>query len=137
MDNITKFTESEEQIILKNLEKYKGNSKRVATKLGISERAVITLDIMKNKKYNYTAEGLGPKHLQQYIIGVRSTFSDQGWGKSSKIIEARKLYDQGLVEIATGRDGMNFILYAIPRREKINRKPYFSKTVETNVYMIG
>lgn len=53
-----------------------------------------------------------------------------GWRQISPIWtiqQARDAYDRGEVEIATGRDGDEATLYAIPRVGRIKRMPWFSR----------
>ena len=121
------FSEKETKEILKVLKDCHGNYNQASKRLVLSERAIMTVDIIENKKFNYTGMGQGPDAMQKYLIARREVFSDQGWNHNdAKIKQARELYDEGKVEMATGRDGLVLLLYAIPRREKEIRKPYFS-----------
>lgn len=107
------------KIILDTLKACEGNYEKTAKRLMVSIALVEETDIIHNRKYNYTDAGRGKPHLQRYIIAVRNVKDPQGWDNNDpKIKKARELYDEGLVEISTGRDGMNLILYAIPREYK-------------------
>lgn len=126
-----KVTDKEKEDILFALISKGDNYNRIGKDLNLSPRLVEYVDITENKKYGYTPEGRGKPSLQSYIVAIRKVSDVNGWNhKDPKIIEARKLYDQGLIEMCTGRDGFNLILYAIPRRMKAVRKPYFNKVVE-------
>lgn len=68
------------------------------------------------------------------IIARRSLVStDPHWrpmaGASMTIAQARQAYDAGIIEMATGRDGDDATLYAIPRRNLAFRPPWFSRRV--------
>lgn len=119
--------------ILDSLITYKGNYSRVRLKTGIPQSIIEFVDITENKKYNYTIEGRGPVEMQKYIIAVKDVRDGQGWpNKSPEIVSARNAYDDGLVELCTGRDGFNILLYSIPRVQPVIRKAYFRDTTETN-----
>lgn len=121
------FSLEEENQILELLVRYKGDHERVGQKVGAAKRSVMAVDMRRNGTFNYTPEGRGPKLMQKYIVATRDC-NKSSWEKTDAIAEARRRYDEGEVELAQGRDGFNFILYAIPRRQvDITRKPYFSK----------
>ena len=62
-----------------------------------------------------------------YIIATRG---ERHWspvdGAAMTILAARAEYDQGRIELAQGRVGGVMELFAIPRRNQIKRRPYFS-----------
>ena len=70
----------------------------------------------------------GKINLADHIVATRRFFDE--WDNDDPgIVEARQAYDDGNVEMCTGRDEARglFVLYAIPRRRPIDRKcPYFS-----------
>lgn len=122
------FTPEQEKEILAVLASYHGNTERAAKKLLIPERTIQGVEMRHTGKYGYTPEGRGRKELQKYIVAIRDVTKIGSWDKCDRIAEARRRYDAGDIEMATGRDGFNLILYAIPRREKaLGRKPYFTK----------
>ena len=128
------LTEDQERKILSALRDFEGDYTKVARKLSISERSIQGVDMRYNKKFNYTPLGRGPQPMQRFIVAIRDVAHAAGWDNTDdRIKQARKHYDAGEVEIATGRDGFNLIMYAIPRREKIRRKPYFSAPAQLEV----
>ena len=70
-------------------------------------------------------DGWGRQELRDYIVSRKKV--DGSWPDSDNkiIVEARQKYDDGLIELCQGRDGDFTILYAIPRRSIIRRRPYF------------
>ena len=102
--------------------------KDVAGKMQLSINEVNWLDIVVNKKFNYTESGRGRPELQPWLIATRDKFTTARWDNTEpKIAKARELYDAGLVEMVHGYDGVNILLYAIPRRHpELERKAYFS-----------
>lgn len=70
------------------------------------------------------------EHLPKFVIAER--YVGTPWptlGEDAlKIAQARKQYEQGLVEIATRREGRMEYLYAIPRKRPGIRRPgYFDR----------
>ena len=67
----------------------------------------------------------------QIIARRRLDKTDAKWtaapGATMTIAAARAAYDDGLIEIAQGRDGDYATLYAIPRRHKAERLPWFGR----------
>jgi len=123
---MTTLTEADRYKVLETLSRMKGSVEKTASRLGLTRRQVEEIDIIENRKFNYTREGRGRPELQKYIVAIRDVDHTSAWDlKDTKIAQARDLYDQGLVEITTGRDGFNLILYAIPRHKPAIRKPYF------------
>ena len=101
--------------ILAALEKNDGDYDLTAAEIHVSSIIVRETDIVENKRHNFTEEGIGPKHLQKYIVAVAKVH--EGWDNTDETIrEARDKYNRGEVEITTGRDGLNMMLYAIPRK---------------------
>lgn len=114
--------------ILEVLRHNGGDYIAAAKTLALPSYLISLVDIVENRKFNYTPEGKGPKHLQKYIVAIRSLYIHSGWDNTNPdIIKARAAYDCGMAELATGRDGENLILYCIPRaKQDKKRKPYFS-----------
>lgn len=114
--------------ILQTLADCKGDYVQAAKKLSISVDTISWVDMVENKRFNYTEAGRGRPELWKYIVAIRSVFETLGWRNNDKaIIKAREDYDAGKVELCTGRDGENLILYAIPRKVIAKgRKPYFN-----------
>lgn len=120
------FSEEQKQLVLDTLRSNKGDVTRTAHQLGMSEAQIGWVDVIANGKLKYI-EGKGRAELQPYIIAIRDKRYEPLWDNSNpKIAKARDLYDEGKVEIVTGTDGFNVILYAIPRRyPELDRQPYF------------
>lgn len=126
-----KISEEERVKIVETLIKHGGGGyEATARELHLSTRIVQWVDIVANRKFGYTDAGRGRPELQEFIIGIRDLAECGGWDNSeTKIKNARQDYDDGKIEMCTGRDGMNCILYAIPRRNPIIRKPWFKTNV--------
>jgi hypothetical protein len=134
--------EKKKQLILQTLKDTKesnGSYSKTVRKLSIPTPVVEYVDVVENKRFNYTPEGRGRELLQKYIIAIKDVRNGEDWDNDSQeISEARKAYDDGRIEMATGRDGFNLILYAIPRVEQAIRKPYFWPVEEvSNVIKMG
>lgn len=104
-----------------------GDYRAVAVHLHVTVHEVYWVDIVENRKFNHTELGRGRPELHKFVIAIRSLFTTTAWNNNdAKIHAARQAYDRGEVEITTGRDGENLILYAIPRKKKAQRtKSYF------------
>ena len=134
--------DKKKQLILQTLKDTKesnGSYSKTVRKLSIPTPVVEYVDVVENKRFNYTPEGRGRESLQKYIIAIKDVRNGEDWDNDSQeISEARKAYDDGRIEMATGRDGFNLILYAIPRVEQAVRKPYFWPVEEvSNVIKMG
>lgn len=101
---------------------------KIARRLGLPLKVIREVDIDVCGRHVQTSDRGGALDLRKYVIATKHV--DTVWPTDdAKIISAQKLYDNGVVEICTGRDGFMMILYAIPRREKdVKRTPYFSRT---------
>jgi hypothetical protein len=67
-------------------------------------------------------DGRGPKHLRKYLVVTKAVMSPWPTSiESPMIASAKRAYNQGLVEICTGRDGDYLNLYAIPRKNQTTR----------------
>jgi hypothetical protein len=76
--------------------------------------------------------GSARKASDAYIIARRAlNRADATWrpmaGSPWTITEARAAYDAGTIELATGRDGDDATLYAIPRRVREIRQAWFGR----------
>ncbi len=101
---------------------------KVARRLGLPIKVIREVDIDICGRHVQTEDRGGAVGLRKFVIATKHI--DEVWPTDDvKIIDAQKLYDRGVVEICTGRDGFRMILYAIPRQEKdVKRTPYFSRT---------
>lgn len=125
------FSEEQKQLVIDTLRENKGDISRTAHQLGMSEAQISWVDVIVNKKLTYI-EGKGRAELQPYIVAIRDKRFEPLWDNTNpKIAKARDLYDEGKVEMVTGVDGNNIILYAIPRRyPELDREPYFPLSKE-------
>lgn len=136
------ISKQKEEKILKLLEKHGCRYAEAAKESGISAHLIKCVDVKHNRKFGYTDEGLGRKELQKYLVGCLTIGIGEAWdNKDPKIKKARDDYDAGLSIVCTGRDGMNLLLYSIPRKKPIkNFEPYFEileeEEEETNVQPI-
>lgn len=62
--------------------------------------------------------GLGRPELRDFIVARRSLRGPRWDNTDPNIAKARELYEQGHIDMTTGRDGTWEILYAIPRMRK-------------------
>jgi hypothetical protein len=118
------------QRVLEVLKENDGDYVKTAKDTHTPMQTVREIDIIENKKFGYTPEGKGRKELQKHIVAIRR--ADESWPDNDpKIQEARDAYDAGKVTLCTGRDGLNMILYAIPKKViDINPTPYFVEEEE-------
>ena len=127
------FSDEQKKLVNDTLRENKGDIAKTANQLGLSEAQVNWVDMIVNNKF-VAVKGKGRPELQPYIIAIRDKNFEPFWDNSNpKIKKARELYDEGRVEIVTGVDGDNIILYAIPRRyQDLDREPYFSNVEESD-----
>lgn len=139
MNNIESLNITQDQYntIVQSLEDNDYSVFKVMKELVISRPLVEYVNMLRTKAYNMTPSGRGPVNLQKYLIASRLVFNSQGetgssWdNKDPKIKKAREDYNNGLVEIVTGRDGLVMNLYAIPRETQGKTRTYFE--VDSNV----
>ncbi len=63
--------------------------------------------------------GKGRPELVPYIVAIRDKEKEPLWDNTlPRIVKARELYEEGYVELITGYDSGNVILYAIPRKDR-------------------
>lgn len=104
------------------------NYLHVSKKMKIAANTIRNFDILVNKRNVLTNDGHGKPELRRYVISRR--YIDHAWpaGDDEVIQETRREYNQGKVEMVTGRDGFYQLLYRIPRKvvDK-KRRPYFDE----------
>lgn len=116
----------ERKQIIAALHAAKGDIAVVAAILHIPPARVKWVETVVNNKFGIDIEKLPRPELYPYIIAVRDNNSCRGWGaKDPTIMEARKMYNEGLVEITSMYHENLVVLYAIPRREKAMRQDFF------------
>ena len=123
---MTTYRNTPEQI-LQRLAENNGNFNLTAGEMKVSANHVRELHLINTKRFNATPEGLGPKKLQKYIVATKKVYED--WdNEAPKLSKARQDYDDGKIEMCTGRDGLNLIIYAFPKKKpSMENRPYFSK----------
>ncbi|WOF44380.1 hypothetical protein KNJ79_05455 [Sphingopyxis indica] len=68
--------------------------------------------------------GYGRPEMVRFTVARRR--AGTGWNNAApELRRARRQYEEGTVELATGRDGLWEILYAIPRKRPQPRPHYF------------
>lgn len=130
------FSEEQKQLVVDTLKNNKGDVQQTARHLGFSEAQVRWVDVIVNKKYDLSVVGKGRPELHPYIVAIRDKNFEPVWdNENPKIAKARDLYDEGVIEMVTGQDGNNVILYAIPRRFKDTRPVYFAHIEEEDAHV--
>lgn len=125
------ISDETKQLVIDTLRNNKGDERLTAHQLGLSEAQVRWVDMIVHQKFDQAVKGKGRPELQPYIVAIRDKNFEPVWDNTNpKIQKARDLYDEGVVEVMTGVDGDNIILYAIPRRFKDERPVYFAHIEE-------
>ena len=115
--------------IVRVLKDNDGDYEQTARELVIPPALVREVDIIENKRFNATPSGRGRPELQKYIVAIAKMH--EPWNNRTKEIrEARAAYEAGTHEMCQGRDGLNKILYLIPRKRKVKPRKYFSRSLE-------
>lgn len=127
--NYVQISDVQREQILDELKRTPDESK-VARRLGLPVRIIRDIHINDGQHCVVSEDGLGRPELRQYIIAIKHV--DDVWdNRDPKIMAARTRYDAGEVEVVTGRDGFNLILYSIPRKNPDpNRRVYFARRFE-------
>ena len=112
--------------IVKSFEKYR-DPEKVAKALEVSLKTVKY--VLKVQEYLDKGEGHGPSLLKPYLVAVKN--ADEPWDNNlPELAQAREEYDAGKVELCQKKVDDLILLYAIPRRRKTTRKPYFKEILE-------
>lgn len=126
MEQLTSYMEA---LIDEDLAKGTLTIRQIARRFGVDPKYVEQRQKAKdNTPSNQLSEdGWGREDLRPYVI-ARKHVEEAEWPITDEIVQAKIDYDEGRVEICTGRDGKYFILYRIPRSEvDEKREPYFSR----------
>lgn len=108
--------------ILDLLKQHNSNYDKVSMISRLTVEQVKCIDVVINEKFNYTKAGRGRPEMEKYIVAIRHRDTTCGWDNDDERIKAaRELHDSGEVEITQAYDGLNAIMYAIPRHTKIER----------------
>lgn len=124
LDNIS---ERKIEETLEEIKRFSTDYVRISKKVGLSPITVRDIDITINRRFVITEDGYGRYDIRRRLIARRHVDTD-GWDETNAVIRAAKSeYDNGTVELATGRDGFWLLLYRFPRRVKdAKREPYFT-----------
>lgn len=126
-----KVSQADKALILDNLDAGV-DSDVIATRFRIPFPVVRYMAIGERQRWVQSLDGRGPAHLRKYIVAIRHVDGDWPTESISKIDEHRSKYDQGRVELCSGRDGYNIILYSIPRKTVAKgRSLYFGWRFDT------
>lgn len=127
MEQLTKYMQD---LIDEDLAKGTLTTRQIARRYGVDPKYVEQrLRVQNNTPSNskLSEDGWGREELRKYAI-ARKHVEEAEWPITDEIVQAKIDYDEGRVEICTGRDGEYFILYRIPRSEvDEKREPYFSR----------
>lgn len=109
---------------------------KAAVQLGIDPEAVLEVlsrhpDARQQKKagpmpmFAEKHGGTGRPEMLQYLV-ARKTPAEPWPNRDFDIAQARRKFEEGTHDLATGRDGNWLLLYCIPRRWKQPRPGYFN-----------
>jgi len=102
---------------------------KAANAVGVPVETVwMVIDQNKDKLSSFEERhgGYGRPEMRQYLVARRRA-SEREW---PDVTDARKAYEDGTHEMATGRDGAWLLLYLIPRRwPATGREKYFTVDV--------
>lgn len=94
----------------------------------IQEEVQVTLSQVRKVMKDNPVElpGWGRLSLQPYIISRRGIWAGD-WPSEDRgrILEHRRLHDQGRTTMCQGRDGQFILQYSIPTQRPVRRNPYF------------
>lgn len=91
----------------------------------------------RDLEYSRTQIGQETRRMKasdRHIIASRPRFGAGSWSATPDaamtIAQARSAYDAGAVEMAQAVTDEDVLLYAIPRRRKEQRRPWFGRLVD-------
>lgn len=134
----SKNISQEERVeILRTLKEVDGDHQKAGRKLGYPTAVIRWVDSVENRKITTEDSDLGRPELFGYIVAVKypilgTKLFDPWDNNNPSIKEARCLYDLGKVEMMSARTARTMILYAVPRKVRIIRPPYFVLLKEDN-----
>lgn len=119
----------EQQQVVEIYNKYGGNLSQIAKHLGFNYSDLLevyntpSVPVLSEPSSKQTPQGRS--ELEKYKVAtIRTTAT---WPSTPEIQKARDEYDEGLVELATGRHGNYLTLYKFPRTTRAKRSPYFTE----------
>jgi len=124
---VIELTPAIREEILRDLRKTRAPA-RTAKNLGYRIHLVLQVQEEDNHPRTVRQEmygGMGRPEMQKYIVARKRAW--ETWNnEDNDIATARNMYEGGVVELATGRDGDWLILYSIPRVKRVkDREGYF------------
>lgn len=142
MKKATKISASVRELIEGDLKKNPNGLYVIARRYGVSKSVVETISQeMRNGVPNRVAKPVTvsldpeeiPARLRPYVVEAKPVCAP--WSMSEDIRSARQAYDEGNVELCTGRirrrHGDVLVLYCIPRKTPDTRRsPYFASIYE-------
>jgi len=125
-----KITDSLIEEIKKELNAPRVNPVRIATKLGVPIALVRFISNETPSQVSdftiHSEDGWGRPELRDFIVTRKLAAGDWPSEDRATIEKLREQYDEGLVELAQGRDGNFVIQYVFYRSKKAKRSyPYF------------
>lgn len=130
-----KITDSLLEEIKTDLRSAKSNPVRIATRLGVPIALVrFVSNETPSGTSNFTVlseDGWGRHELRDFIISRKQAGAE--WPKEDELVleTHKEAYDDGLVELAQGRDGNFIIQYSFPRHKPVRRSyRYFQNEEE-------
>lgn len=129
------LTDNQKELIKQEYKTY-NDFQKVAQRLGIPVRYIkstiygeSTVDPTSSVVIMTEEIEFGPIHMRPFTISRRRV--DRMWPDSdlAAIKKAQRDYDEGHIEMCQGRSSLFFFLYAIPRKERIQRSPYFREFI--------
>jgi len=104
---------------------------RVARQLGIDIKSVLeVIDPPDFSQRQYKKIEIGPEWCRKYAIAIKDVLAIWPEADYLRIEQARTDYDAGYIEMIQLRVEDKFILYAIPRKTRVRRRPYFNAPAE-------
>lgn len=129
-----KLTDTLLEEIITELRGGKANPVRIATKLGVP---IALVRYVSNEIHNgpttfttHSEDGWGRAELRDFIVTRKLANGDWPKEDESIIQYYRDKYDEGIYELAQGRDGNFIILYGFPRYKKAKRTYAYFKLEE-------
>lgn len=120
------ISEATHNLVLSELKVPGATASRVARRLALPYSIVLKIAgaTQSSTAYSETNGGYGPIHKRQFLV-TRKKVTEAWDNEEPKLKKVRKEYNEGLVELATGRDGDWILLYRFPRQKVVAERNYF------------
>lgn len=120
----------QEELIVHDLRKTGCDVSTVARRFGMNaeyiRQVAIKAGMSPSRAVDYQ---FGKESLRPFIVAV--TPAGTAWDNlDPKIEKARKDYDDGKIEMMTGRDGDTMILYGFPKKVRQPREYFYASSVD-------